>query len=270
MIYVKLKGGLGNQLFQFGASLRAAKGNIAKIFFIKDETEKFFQYRLTELFNSSLLPSFVSNEELVIRINSGAKIFKLIDASSPFLDTPTLDSCEERVSYLLDGYFQSYKNAEFVRNKFHEQSNLNYNQIEKGATTCYHYRHGDYSRLDVQKELGLINISYYDRAFNLKNIDNTEITFFSDDNYIEKFYSNDDLNINFDFSSSDITCFRKMLAAEYLVIPNSSFSLMAAYLSKRLKVLIRPNIWSRKWKYDNLTSNEIINSRKIYNSFMPL
>ena len=270
MIYVNLKGGLGNQLFQFGAALRIANYNLKLINIVLDNSLHISNYKLEKLFSSPLLPQLITIKELNDKVNSTSRILIVKDQFSPFKDSPWLDNLDLNVDYFLDGYFQSSINANYLKKHFFNILNITNSQKVFDSEITIHHRLGDYSRKDVQQEIGIVDLSYIDRSiYYVNNLNNqlNRFTIFSDGNLINSIY--DHFN-NFDFNtdSSDITVFHKLRSSRIAIIGNSSFSLIAAYLNENLTLLIRPSIWSRKWIYDDLTTD--INTKCVYidNSFI--
>ena len=268
MVFLHLQGGLGNQLFQFGAALRACNFNIDLIRIIFSEN-LFFQFKLDKFFSNNLIPEIISLSHFK-NILAHQEILNIEDSSSPFLDTAILDALPNDNNYFLNGYFQSCSNALAIRKFFLNPSNSKFTEIQNTSKVCIHHRYGDYAKIDVQKELGLIDLSYYDRIFNNENLHGENITALSDSDFFSNIYRNKNFINEFLVGGDDIRDFNIMRSAEILIIPNSSFSLMAAYLNPNLKLLIRPSLWSRRWQTDELTSNSPFYTQYIYNSFIDL
>ena len=172
MIYLCLKGRFGNQLYQLGAALRLAKNNLNLIKINLRYLSNPGEYRLEELLNKEDLPLFVSDAEIQ-QASSANKTYYLQDSTrGAFFDQPLLDSQIDLNNYhvILDGYYQSGKNLSVLREYAYKESILarspllsQINPLPK-ETLVAHYRMGDYLKPDVQKEIGLINLSYLDSA----------------------------------------------------------------------------------------------------------
>ncbi len=265
MVFLHLQGGLGNQLFQFGAALRACNFNLDLIRIIFSENLN-FQFKLDKLFSKNLIPEIISLSDFK-NILHHQEILNIEDSSSPFLDTPILDALPNDNNYFLNGYFQSCNNALAIRKFFLHPTNSKFTEIQNISEVCIHHRYGDYTKIDVQKELGLIDLSYYDRIFNNEDFQGKKITALSDSDFFSKIYRNKNFIYEFIVGGDDIRDFNIMRSAETLIIPNSSYSLMAAFLNTNLKLLIRPSSWSRRWLIDDLTSKTPFCTQYIYNSF---
>jgi hypothetical protein len=254
MIILNLKGGIGNQIFQLGAAIRFAKGKIDFIKLKKDLLNENQKNLLEKIFLSNNLPENYDNNQI-----KDKPIYMIGDSDDgPFCDQKNLDYDINLVEndVVLDGYFQSYSNL------FHLKKWIVANQIKiisksnsfSDRTLVMHYRQGDYLRKDVQKELGLINLSYIDRAISIFKEKIDKIIIHSDDLNLLNRYENLD-NLEIKISKNEMDSFCDFLGAKNLVIPNSTFSLTAALLSNDLNLLIRPSRWSRKYFTDDLTNN---------------
>jgi hypothetical protein len=268
MVFLHLKGGLGNQLFQFGAALRASNFNLDLIRIIPSE-DLSFQSKLEKLFSNNLIPEITSLSHFKNFLEH-QEVLNIEDSGSPFLDTPILDHLSNENNYFLNGYFQSSSNALAIRKLFHDPKNSSFSEIHNDSKVCIHHRYGDYAKIDVQRELGLIDLAYYDRIFNLEFLHGRNITALSDSDFFLNIYRNNKTINDFLVGGDDIRDFNIMRSSEMLIIPNSSFSLMAAYLNTNLKLLIRPSIWSRRWQIDELTKRTPFRTHYIYNSFINL
>jgi hypothetical protein len=261
MIYCMLDGGLGNQLFQFGAALRLAKGDISDIRFINAKLAK-VGFRLPDLISNHLLPSIATNEELdQFNKNTNKRAIKE-EKNQEFLELSILDFEYKKIctDVLLDGYFQSSKNALALRSYLsnNKENNKLFDLAEKPAQAdiFVHYRMGDYKRPDVQKVIGIINPAYLDRAISLAMQDNYDrkVGIVTDDDTIANIYGNRK-NFAYLIGGNDIQTFKLLMNAKTMIIPNSTFSLLAAYLSPHIKTLYRPLYWTRNVLNDNLTDN---------------
>ncbi len=274
MIYLNLKGGFGNQLIQYGAALRMAKYDKDKIKILLGNYSTLDNFLLPKVFEGSQTPNLCSQQEF-ISVKSREKIFLLTDsARGEFFDQPLLDADLDirNENIFLDGYFQSWKNLAALRNYLFNVigiKNLDfYNLIPKPSDRmlCVHYRLGDYLRRDVQDVLGVIKLGYVDEAINQFRGLYDQIIFFSDEPQRLAGYAAKS-KIRFEQGSSTIDVFRKIMSSNQTIIPNSTFSLAAAYLSPYVETLCRPAIWSRKFYIDELTDEFPSNIKCIANGF---
>ena len=126
-ISIQLIGGLGNQLFQFGAALRASNFNLDLIRIIPSE-DLSFQSKLEKLFSNNLIPEITSLSHFKNFLEH-QEVLNIEDSGSPFLDTPILDHLSNENNYFLNGYFQSSSNALAIRKLFHDPKNSSFSSF---------------------------------------------------------------------------------------------------------------------------------------------
>ncbi len=257
-VIVILKGGLGNQLFQYGAALRLVRGDISKILFCKDQLSD-RMYRLPELFPSSALPVSLQKDELAERLSS-CKAYMIEDVhQNPYRNQVLLDASDELLKNIivLNGYFQSGHNLCWLVNLIDVLGGVNacpmaphYDQIESERLVV-HMRMGDYFRQDVQRQIGLINFGYFDKVIGEALNSGREVVIYSDDpRKVRQFFAHPGIEIP--DALDDIEIFRRFLGARVLVTSNSTFSLTAAYISEILLRLVRPARWAKVIVSDEL------------------
>ncbi|MCF8163525.1 MAG: alpha-1,2-fucosyltransferase [Polynucleobacter sp.] len=260
MIFLCLKGRFGNQLYQLGAALRLAKKNINLIKINLRYLPNPGDFRLNELLSKADLPEFITDAEMQLNPVNG-KTYSLGDTpKGAFFDQPLLDAQIDLSSdhVVLDGYYQSGKNLAVLREFVYQAPVLSrstlLSQIKPlpKETLVAHYRMGDYLKPDVQREIGLINLSYLDSSIEKLWDKKNELIIFSDGDEVRKRYENKN-GIRVETGGSDIDTYRTMMAATTLIVPNSTFSLSAGFLSPVTKKICRPLIWSRKYLSDDLT-----------------
>jgi hypothetical protein len=274
MILVNLRGGLGNQLFQLGAALRLSRGSISNIC-LNTEHLGDRSFEISKWIESNKIPSTVPKANVSLFSNP-SKVFLINDApSGPFSDQHLLDSIIDTssVDIVLDGYFQSGLNLLSLRNHVFSSSCSESVSSFTGITsdrkkTCsIHYRSGDYFRIDVQKEIGLINLAYLDRAISNLYDKYETINIYSEPNdLLQSYAEKNGLSLQLGLPAENV--FQELVTSETLVICNSSFALAAAFLSKSLQMLVRPARWSRNYLNDSLTDHfTFCEVRKLSNSF---
>jgi hypothetical protein len=278
MIYLCLKGGLGNQLFQFGAALRLAKLNGHLIKINPKNLQAGGRVHLGEILGGGAFPELATQHDFN-ESSKKSKVYAIQDTvKGPFIDQPLLDidiDLEEN-DVVLDGYFQSGKNmaalSQYIKiNKeiFSDSVVTNLSPLPEGSVVA-HYRMGDYLNLDVQKNLGLINLSYLDSAIEELWDQKQDLLLFSDGEEILKRYQSRP-KIKITVGGDMRIAYKAMLEANILIVPNSTFSLSAAFISEHLTKVCRPLRWSRQYINDDLTlginKHEIRMSNSFY-SFM--
>ena len=280
---VELKGGFGNQLFQYGFAYKLrTKGfrvKVSNAFFTTKETNVNVTPR------EEILPSkvFGFNQITIIekwlliflkKINDSKKVKLLfpflIEAFYKYYKEKDLKSfnISHPISHF-DGYWQNYDYID--SSKDYLTSSLSKNKLIREAlkikkikgSTLVHVRRQDY--LSLNEEL---NIKYYELAIKeaTRLIEDFNFSIFTDDpewvseNEIFKYANFVYFPKNSRQSSQDtIETFSKMLQFENFIIANSSFSYMAAFLGSGLhSKIFYPNPWFKNRESKNLSLNNWI------------
>jgi len=274
MIYLCVKGGLGNQLFQIFTTIAYALR--------EEQTFGFFYYKKIgsrETYWDSFLYNLkkYTNEMTISRVSSNSDILQIscketkenIDSVKMFI--------EPRFHYnklpkpifknvLLDGYFQSYKYFQEYSKEILEiidfQKYVNkmrgdfYTIIDNtNPTISIHFRIGDYVKL--QKHYYILSYEYYFKAithmiYQLNNVP-MNILYFCEEQDVEKV--NDIIhqlkenlsNIHFiqcPFYFKDWQQMLLMSCCSHNIIANSTFSWWGAYLNhNKNKIVCYPSLW---------------------------
>jgi hypothetical protein len=273
MIITNLKGGLGNQMFQYatGLSLAREKNTTHKVETehfknntdFKKETERVFEL---DFFNTKY--EIASKEEILSVKYPYPLISKVLVLMNSYLlahnyiKLPlTLNKGSKDI--YLDGYFQSEnyfkKYSEKIREEFTLNSKLltkDFHHIlklindSKGNSTSVHLRRGDYiTNVHANKHHGVLEDSYYINALELirKMAKDSKLFVFSDDiEWVKKnldFLDKSSIFVSeFKFNSAqEITLMSK---CQNNIIANSSFSWWGAWLNQnKEKIVIAPKNW---------------------------
>lgn len=272
---VQICGGLGNQLFQIAtAYVNSLKHNKKLVF--KTSDKLFNNYNLTR---KSFWNDLFSNK-LNVLSETEYKDIKFKQVYEPYNHRSVEFYLENNDNYELVGYFQSFKyfddkfnSRNFLRHLVYSSENYMYiaynlyNKIKNyftkiNNTECtdsdmvtMHFRRTDYI-LTPNNEHNNLNFDYYIKAYNIA--DKNNVVIFSDDiewcknNIKSELFSN---NTNLYFV--DINCveveFILLSLFKHNIIANSTFSLMASYISyyDTKKIIIAPKDWfSEKQKKD--------------------
>lgn len=255
MIIIKLKGGLGNQLFQyaFGLLLANKRGEELKIdnnnLFSGSDTVRFY-----DLDNFNISATIATDSEikqvkprfpLVSKIYN--KLFKNyhIGYEEKLLNTKS--------SYL-EGFFQSYKYLEPIREQLLEEISLKkdvHYKLESNSVAV-HIRRGDYVNNQAHFICGL---EYYNNAFKIikEKIENPVFYIFSDDITWAKENLNKEDNLIFVSSPEMKYCDELIVMSrcDHIIIANSSFSFWGAWLNQNPnKIVITPDKWNNDFPTD--------------------
>lgn len=257
MIVINLKGGLGNQMFQYATGKYLAHKNetdllIHKSFDNKKDTQRNFEldkFNLTCTETDDFKKSFLDK---VLRNFHFDYEPKLIEKKF-----------QDNKKYYLDGYFQSEKNFLPIRDvllkEFSLKSEFQSDQFlklsdkisqEKNSISI-HVRRGDYI-IDpkAQKHHGSCSLSYYKKAVRAisKKISEPKFYIFSDDP--EWVLNNLKLPNSEIISGHGLSIQEEMILmskCKHNIVANSSFSWWGAWLNQNNdKMVIAPTPWVDK------------------------
>ena len=235
-IFVKLFGGLGNQLFQYAAGFLQQKVTHGKLFFTEtNNNHDATDYRITfglEKYNTDL-----PIHNVVIQPNGSFSSWNPNDYHDTII--------------VLYGYFQNYNVLKSILPEF--RSNILYKLKSQREILLYkynilpnsgfiHIRRGDY----ISGNFNIIGLSYYANAIDLlSEIDNWYI--FSDDMaWVKKqdiFLQLDPIFV--DESEPLMALILMSQITDGAILGNSTFSWWGAYLGDN-KSVIYPKIWINK------------------------
>jgi len=275
MVIVQLKGGLGNQMFQYACGLSIALKRNSKLFldtsFLRQnkQSSEHFTARKYEL-DLFKLSAQIAKNTYIKNILSSNSFIKLLNcfpnnsytffAESDLTDHEQLDQLPPKI--YLSGYWQSeyyFKGFEEQIRKefaFTREINATTNLISKkiqtaNAAVSIHLRRGDYVTSKVANSVhGVCTLDYYQKAIELLCQEQNHKSFyiFSDDpdwtrknliiNEGEVTYVSHNLR---DDNWQDMYM---MSLCRYHIIANSSFSWWGAWLSQQPnKIVIAPKDW---------------------------
>ena len=252
LICVKLKGGLGNQLFQYAAA-RALAYKTGSVIIDTTHYENDCSERIIGL-------SYFKIKASVLPNNFIAKIFKNGSGLNLFLSALGFFSSikEEvfkvntnlvnRLGFLthMEGYWQSSDYFEHLRPillKELEPKHTPYlPAFIDSRTIAVHVRRTDYLKDD---RYGFIGTEYYTRAMQyfIRKIHNAKFVIFSDDmNWCKSYFKGENIRF-FDEPEwkEDHLQLYLMAQCPYQIIANSSFSWWSAWLNQHPeKIIVRP------------------------------
>jgi hypothetical protein len=287
MIRVFVRGGLGNQMFQYAAGLAAAKKSNTSLVldtaYLNDRwPRKEFTYRTLDLDVFGIKPrltwlSWLSEkfpipglwaalDFLVIKTRNILGIQKIIDEKEMHTYDPRVLSTD---SALLFGYWQNEKYFSGIevdiRSAFtfsaplDEQARAIKEKIEATESVAICVRRGDFVKFaSANKMMGDTNLTYYEKAiaYIKGKVKNPHFFVFSDDNAFcrehlglpENTVYIDKLGPKWSFH------LQLMSLCKYSIIANSTFYWWGAWLnSYKDKIVIAP----ARWYADRATSPEI-------------
>jgi hypothetical protein len=281
MKIIKIKGGLGNQMFQFAFYLSVKnkyQNDIVKIdtsFY--DNNKAHNGYELKKIF--SVNADYAVKKEIekltnsrnnfitkVIRKLFGGRKTDYIEKN--FLYDKTVYSFNNKDKYF-DGYWQNPKyfsdikniiNSYFVFDKNLKDENYKIlRDIIEQNSVSLHIRRGDYINNFKAKNLhgGICTLKYYHKAISVvkEYMENPYFFVFSDDidwvkNNLE--IDNNVKYIDWNRGSDSYRDMQLMSNCKHNIIANSSFSWWGTWLNEnRNKIVISPNKWFNNREIDN-------------------
>lgn len=262
MKIVKLKGGLGNQMFEyaFGKVIQADAYEIS--FFYEQKFHPELTQRDYELDFFKLQLDFIDTKEIkkLCKKNKFLSFLGIKNHLPLIQENPISIYNPKLLQYnegLFDGYFQCAQYYENIRDKLlkdfvpnKKPNQLNEKMLKKIKTTnsiSLHVRRGDYVKL--QHYHGLCDIDYYKKAieFIASKVSNPHFFLFSDDiPWVEE-----NLKIDFPYTIIDYNQGSDspwdmwlMKNCYHNIIANSSFSWWGAWLNENPdKIVIAPQVW---------------------------
>ena len=257
MITVRLKGGLGNQMFQYalGRSLSVQNEDslILDTSYYSPNAVPKRQYDL-DIFNIKFdgVENKKNARNIFLRVQS--VFFKKNGIEKSFDFDPTILNLEGDI--YLDGYWQSEKYFKKYENVIREDFTLKnvrdilkekINEIQSCNSVALHIRRGDYvgnSNHPVQ------DLEYYrDAIIEISKVTQIDKIFvFSDDIPWCKENIKSDYNVEFfikeDYNTTDQEEMILMSKCKHFIIANSSFSWWGAWLSNNPnKIVVAPERW---------------------------
>jgi len=259
-IYIRNKGGLGNQLFIYNFGLLVSKfynkelivDNTTGFWFDKYGRSPVLQYLMYPLLiNANFMQQslFIFFKKSPQFLRSFFKVFFIFEnADSQLINFSELEKLKNQFNFIfIDGYFQSNnyltQNNYLIVDKFNylnifSNDYYNYNtSILNSESVCVHVRRKEYDNL-LSKE-------YYENAFILikQKVKSPLFFIFSDDlEWCRKVFKNERVvfidNLE---KTDDIQEFRLMVNCKHFIIANSTFSWWAAIFGKfNYKLVIAP------------------------------
>jgi hypothetical protein len=259
-VIVFLKGGLGNQMFQYAAARSIVRGkNIifdTSFFSRNDKASEIFTPRVYELSIFKNIQSNVAGKYLLNLLYSQQLHCRILRKITFTRLEKICQKENEYIPYLrqlktpayLDGYFQSEKYFKHIREellhefKFPDLDKTNLEQLDQihshAEPVSIHVRRGDYLKSYNAKIHGILPLSYYKRAIEeiKSSVRKPHFFIFSTD---QEWCAE-----NFSFLGKSFTIIKPNSASDawkdmYLmaqckhhIVANSSFSWWGAWLSK--------------------------------------
>ncbi len=283
MIILKLRGALGNQMFQY-AFARALAIEKKQLLFIDDKSLESYadafgknkasrMYKLGYFKIKGILLPFKMSRLISILKYFGRRFEKIekIDNQDPIYDEKLVKKALNTKDIVLDGhwfsqkYFSKYTEdiaTSFDLSKYAKEADKELQEEINNCNSVFlHIRRADYvSNPEVAAQQGIITLDYYNRAIQyLKNkVGDIKIFVFSDDIEWAKKNLKSDVPIKYvegNVNDPILDVFL-MSICKHSIIANSTFSWWAAWLNKdKKKIVISPKYW---FANDTPSSKDII------------
>ena len=263
---VYLSGGLGNQMFQyaFAKSLQTnynVKFEINTTFYyriFKDQTPReiglnSFNLKFKDCRDNKLQRIILKIKE---KLSNSILSINSTYYSENKVNHKNFNNLNLKKKNYFRGYWQNFKYFESIKNDLKKDFSLDHNlkhldpntfkKITETNSVCVHVRRKDYLGTD----LDVVDVNYYRNAFN-------KLKFKSKSLDLDFFIFSDDINWcneNLTFLPNSKFCsfsmlndFHLMSLCKHFIIPNSTFSWWAAYLSNNNnnKIIIIPTKWHK-------------------------
>lgn len=286
MVVVNLKGGLGNQMFQyaFGRALSEKCGKDLVLntnFYHKKIVRKFIKGMLIFLNYLIKEGSFLGGIKelkqnqrkydlkyflLEKKIKKNRNIFLPIkEERFEFIFDEKMISCDDNCSY--SGYFNNEKYFINIANEIREDfrllpkyekklPDLLKNDIVNNNSVSIHVRRGDYITSSATNSFhGICDLDYYNKAidFMISQLDNCKFFVFSDDiNWCrENLIFPEHRQVVFVFGLKNYEDLTMMSFCKHNIIANSTFSWWGAWLNKNSeKIVVAPKKWLECQDFD--------------------
>ncbi|WP_068318515.1 alpha-1,2-fucosyltransferase [Polycladidibacter hongkongensis] len=270
MIIMRMRGGLGNQLFQYALGRKLALRHNCPLRL--DGASYTTTYDRELLLRDFAIKAQLASHEEIYQVLRPARQFdrkvrQLRRFWPPYRRRVTAEKywhrSPEKVDVHLpgyvDGFFQQYCHASEVRKALQEEICLTkplhparqhlLSQIKQGSSVVLHVRRGDYLSPEVMRKFGSCSLGYYRAAINRMQQNGPDLRFFlfSDDPLWVRQAFSDLANANvvpIIGDGRDHEDLMLMAECKHAIIANSSFSWWAAFLNQNPeKQIIAPDCW---------------------------
>ena len=263
MIITKIKGGLGNQLFQYAVGRAVALHHNAPLKFDLTIFETYKLHNGYRLDQFAIQADIATNNEIINLKGGNNVLFSalrkagLVKRKSYFKEKGSsyFDASVFKNNFVyLDGYWQNELYFSDIRelllrelspnNSMNDLSFAYLDSIKKSNSVSLHVRRGDYLNL---KNINVLDVDYYMKAaeYIRKNVEKPTFYIFSDD--LEWCKSSLTFLGNCIFverTQTEIDDLKLMSFCQHNIIANSSFSWWGAWLNQNPnKTVIAPKGW---------------------------
>lgn len=269
MIYIRMQGGLGNQMFQYAtarslAEKRHAKVSIDLSWYATTEQSDGVGVRAYELGAFNI-------QEKFYKPNTLNKFWLRLMRSRMYSDAPESYVYQQRVmdapnNSLLFGFFNNEKYFKDIRSILLQEFTLKMqpdkknrlilDDISSSNSVSVHIRRGDYVTSTSHNAFhGVLGLDYYQRAVKhlQKQVNKPTYYIFSDDPaWVKDNLKLDQPAIFVSHNKRGVDDLNLMMHCHHHIIANSSFSWWGAWLADRPnKLVVAPKQWIKSHEIDS-------------------
>lgn len=276
MVVVKLKGGLGNQLFQY-AFARAMAIYYSTNSYLDISDYLYDNHRVKRSFDLNLfdIKSEVIRSIADLKVNFLQSLFRQ-EAKLNLYNEKTISHDNEVYNLKLpihfDGYWQSFKYFDFIKADLQKELVLiskktkvqdsYFFRLKLFPSVAVHIRRGDYVTDEITNQIhGVCSLEYYLNSIEYfkRKIPNVQFLIFSDDiTYVKSILGNMSNYIYIENLDNHVEEFDLMKQCDHFIISNSTFSWWAAWIcSNEDKEVIAPNRWYKDDDFESKTKDLI-------------
>ena len=286
MIIMKIKGGLGNQLFcYFSSYIFTNNKNIDVLLDIYDykfyrKDRPFFLDKFNTNFDiadKKLLQKYrylnISKIDYALCIKFNINLYKKNVKKLLYFEennkNKNLDHHQKNIKEFnyIDGFWQNFDFFQNIKNYIRNETEIKkhyidfsidlLNEIKNNNSVSIHVRRDDLLRKPFSDFYHLCSLNYYKQSVSIieKKITNPKYYFFTDDiNWVKNnFNFIKDKKIVSDFNYSDYSEFYLMKNCKHHIIANSTFSLWASWISENnSSIIITPKYWFKNINKANI------------------
>lgn len=248
MIFIKLQGRLGNNLFQY-ALLIALKRQYKIPVFVYGWDPGFQKYfKKIYFWDSSYLRKIIHRLLPYLKYSFLKQVdFQPIDEIKEKITDPIILEGYFQSIYFFENYISEIRDKFVIKSRFIKDFNQKYGRLFfENKILAIHCRLGDYINWGNDSLGGknlTLPIDYYKNAIKeIKDIETYKIVVVTDEIITAKEKLNFLEHAEF-ISDIEINDFQLMLNADAVIISNSTFSWWAAYLNKKSNIKIAPEFF---------------------------
>jgi hypothetical protein len=252
-VLVRLKGGIGNQLFQYGFALQLANGNPQNVICLLD------YFRLDAKHGGFALQHLLGSEVLSADTPPAAQRWAYVNADS-LADTDLSTLQSSAFDIFVDGYFQHVANFLPVVEKLRSMFSTQFDQelcaqqlrallgkASDETVVAIHLRRGDYLNPQVRTAHGIPTSETMISCLSRITAPDYSAVVFSDSKvaidlpcHAIHLAGEEPRSL-----AGDIDQLRLMSCCNWIIASNSTFSYWAAILSNRVQQVFIPDPWMR-------------------------